>query len=173
MKEPLLLIASNHFITPGLIAPNSMIGIQEIGLEAETRDDSSDYFSSGFSIIDAFNPSSALIPYNRTGGITTAIVTPSSGNHIFSGMSSAFKLDGKLTEESIGQDIAMSMSFGGSEGSRASQMLLIKDSIIKARNYYKSKSQIMRGGYFDFDNYTPRDLDAILRVINQEIPLNY
>ena len=167
----IIVDASNHFITPGLIAPHSMIGIQEIELEAETRDDSSDYFSSGFSIIDAFNPSSALIPHNRTGGITSAIVTPSSGNHIFSGMASAFKLDGKLTEESIGQDVAMTMSFGGNEGSRASQMLLIKDSITKARNYHKSRSQIMRGGYFEFGNYTPRDLEAILRVINREIPL--
>lgn len=163
--------ASNHFITPGLIAPQSMIGIQEIELETETRDDSSHYFSSGFSIIDAFNPSSALIPYNRTGGITTAIVSPSSGNHIFSGMASAFKLDGKLTEEAIGENVAMIMSFGGSEDSRASKMLMLKDSIIKAKNYHKSRSQIMRGGYFDFGNYTPRDLEAILRLIGREIPL--
>ena len=86
-------------------------------------------------------------------------------------MASVFKLDGKLTEESIGQDIAMVMSFGGSEDSRASQMLLIKDGFIKAKNYHKSRSQIMRGGYFDFGYYTPRDLEAILRVVSKEIPL--
>lgn len=165
-ENAIVIDATNHFVTPGLIAPHSMIGLQEIELEAETRDDSTDYFSSGFSIVDAYNPSSALIPHNRTGGITTAIVTPSSGHHVFSGMASVFKLDGKLTEESIGQDIAMVMSFGGSEDSRASQMLLIKDGFIKAKNYHKSRSQIMRGGYFDFGYYTPRDLEAILRVVS-------
>jgi imidazolonepropionase-like amidohydrolase len=170
-ENAIVIDATNHFVTPGLIAPHSMIGLQEIELEAETRDDSTDYFSSGFSIVDAYNPSSALIPHNRTGGITTAIVTPSSGHHIFSGMASVFKLDGKLTEESIGQDIAMVMSFGGSEDSRASQMLLIKDGFIKAKNYHKSRTQIMRGGYFDFGYYTPRDLEAILRVVSKEIPL--
>ena len=50
--------ASNQIITPGLIAPHSQLGLTEISQERETRDDSTEYFSAGFSIVNAFNPSS-------------------------------------------------------------------------------------------------------------------
>ena len=93
--------ATGKFITPGLIAPHTTLGLQEIELEAETRDDSTDHYSAGFSIAKAFNPASSLIPYNRAGGITSAIVTPSSASGIFSGMASAFKINGALMTESI------------------------------------------------------------------------
>ena len=58
--------ASNQIITPGLIAPHSQLGLKEISQERETRDDSTEYFSAGFSIVNAFNPSTTLIPYNRS-----------------------------------------------------------------------------------------------------------
>ena len=65
-----------------------------------------------WSIVNAFNPSSTLIPYNRSGGITSAIVVPSSAKKIFSGMASAFKLDGELGSDNISKDIAMAISIG-------------------------------------------------------------
>ena len=65
-----IIDASNMIVTPGLIAPHSQLGLVEIELERQTRDDSTDYYSAGFSIANAFNPSSTLIPYNRSGGIT-------------------------------------------------------------------------------------------------------
>ena len=104
--------ATGKFITPGLIAPHTTLGLQEIELEAETRDDSTDHYSAGFSIAKSFNPASSLIPYNRAGGITSAIVTPSSASGIFSGMASAFKINGALMTESIIEDIALVMNLG-------------------------------------------------------------
>ena len=89
-----IIDASNKIITPGLIAPHSTLGLIELDSESATRDDSTDHYSAGFSIVDAFNPSSVLIPYNRSGGITSAIVVPSSGAGIYSGMASVFKTDG-------------------------------------------------------------------------------
>ena len=61
---------SGKVITPGLIAPLTQLGIVEIELVPETRDDRSDIYSAGLSIDSAFNPSSTLIPYNLTGGVT-------------------------------------------------------------------------------------------------------
>ena len=85
-----------------LLAPATNLGLIEIELEAETRDDRTDQFSAGFSISSAFNPSSTLIPYNRASGITSAIVFPSSGKgEIFSGLGSAFKTHGGLIQSRL------------------------------------------------------------------------
>ena len=162
---------SNQIITPGLIAPHSQIGLMEIQLERETRDDTTEYFSAGFSIIHAFNPSSTLIPYNRSAGITSAVVLPSSSETIYSGMASVFKLDGELVAGSIAKDIAMAISFGAGADSRASQILMLEDSFKKALRFNESRESILQGGYFDFDDYAIRDLEAILRVLNKEMPL--
>jgi len=163
--------ASNRIITPGLIAPHSQLGLMEIQLERETRDDSTKNFSAGFSIVNAFNPSSTLIPYNRSGGITSAIVIPSSAKTIYSGMASAFKLDGELEGNFISKDIAMAISFGAGSDSRASQILMLEDTFNKALRYDDSRDQYRLLADFDYDDHTVRDLEAILRVLNKEIPL--
>ena len=80
-------------ISPGLIAPLSQLGIIEIELVPETRDDRSDIYSAGLSIDSAFNPSSTLIPYNLNGGITLSLTSPSSSG-LFSGLTSVFSLSG-------------------------------------------------------------------------------
>ena len=68
--------ATGMIITPGLIATDTDIGIVEIGALSVTRDDSSELYKIGFSIFDAFNPNSTLIPWNRSNGITSAIPLP-------------------------------------------------------------------------------------------------
>ena len=167
-----IIDASNKIITPGLIAPHSTLGLIELDSESETRDDSTDHYSAGFSIVDAFNPSSVLIPYNRSGGITSAIVAPSSGAGIYSGMASVFKTDGLLKIEPVAKDIAMIMEFGGSKDSRAADMLMLKDSFNLARRFNTSKSAVLRGGkYSEAGDYNVRDIVAIQRLLKGEIPL--
>ncbi len=170
-KDAKIIDASNMIVTPGLIAPHSQLGLVEIELERQTRDDSTDHYSAGFSISDAFNPSSTLIPYNRSGGITSAVVIPSSARSIFSGMASVFKLDGELVTYSIAKDIAMAVSFGAGSDSRASQILMLEDSFEKVLRFKDSREQYSLLADFDYDDYTIRDLEAILRVLNKEIPL--
>ena len=92
-------------ITAGFISPFTHLGLIEINQIAATRDDSSDLYSAGFSISQAFNPSSTLIPYNLNGGLTSAISAPS-GNRLFSGLGSAFSLSGN-TDSLISRDIAL------------------------------------------------------------------
>ena len=170
-NDAIQIDASNQIVTPGLIAPHSQIGLMEIQAERETRDDSTKYFSAGFSIVNAFNPSSTLIPYNRSGGITSAIVIPSSAKGIYSGLASVFKMDGELDNDVILKDIAMAISFGAGSDSRASQILLLEDAFNKALRFNASKEQYRILADFDYDDHTIRDLEAILRVLNKEIPL--
>ena len=170
-NDAIQIDASNQIVTPGLIAPHSQIGLMEIQLERETRDDSTKYFSAGFSIVNAFNPSSTLIPYNRSGGITSAIVIPSAAKANYSGLASVFKMDGELGSDFILKDIAMAISFGAGSDSRASQILLLEDAFNKALRFNASKEQYRILADFDYDDHTIRDLEAILRVLNKEIPL--
>ena len=170
-NDAIQIDASNQIITPGLIAPHSQIGLMEIQLERETRDDSTKYFSAGFSIVNAFNPSSTLIPYNRSGGITSAIVIPSAAKANYSGLASVFKMDGELDSDVILKDIAMAISFGAGSDSRASQILLLEDAFNKALRFNDSREQYKQLADFDYDDHTIRDLEAIVRVLNKEIPL--
>jgi len=86
-------------------------------------------------------------------------------------MASVFKLDGELAADSIAKDIAMAVRFGAGSDSRASQILMLEDSFDKALRFNDSRELILQGGYFDYDDYTIRDLEAILRVLNKEMPL--
>ena len=55
LKGDVVVDASNKIITPGVIAPDTQIGILEIGAISETRDGDSDIYSMGFSVFDAIN----------------------------------------------------------------------------------------------------------------------
>ena len=64
MQADFVIDASGMIVTPGIIGTDTNIGIVEIGALSVTRDDSSEIYSIGFSIHDAFNPKSTLIPWN-------------------------------------------------------------------------------------------------------------
>ena len=92
-------------IAPGFIAPDTQLGIVEIGALSVTRDDEASVYNIGFSIHDAFNPNSVLIPWNRANGITSAITLPEIPQ-VLSGLGSYFLLDSSL-DVSSEEDIVM------------------------------------------------------------------
>ena len=164
---------SGKTISPGLIAPQTQLGIVEIELIPETRDDRSDIYSAGFSIDSAFNPSSTLIPYNLTGGITLSLTSPSSSG-LFSGLTSAFSLSGSLEESLISSNMAMSANISGGEDSMAAKIQLLEDSLSlssffqpkKCLERYHNNSSLPEGV-----NYSCRDLSALKKVVDKKIPL--
>ena len=161
---------NGKLITSGFISPLSQLGLVEIGLESRTRNDSTDLYSAGFSIASSFNPKSTLIPYNLTGGITLSLSSPSSGG-LFSGLSSAFYLSGKLKNSLLKKDIALIASIRSGEGSKAANFLLLEDFLTYAldRNAEKDLSIIPLS--HEDGNISIRDLRAIKRVVDKEIPL--
>ena len=92
-----IIDAEGKIVTPGFIASDTEIGIVEIGALSVTRDDQSSIYSIGFSIHDAFNPNSTLIPWNRSNGITSAITLPRNTSSPIGGLGSFFSLNGALT----------------------------------------------------------------------------
>jgi len=164
---------SGKVISPGLIAPQTQLGIVEIELIPETRDDRSDIYSAGLSIDSAFNPSSTLIPYNLTGGVTLSLTSPSSSG-LFSGLTSVFSLSGSLEESLVSSNIALSANISGGEDSMAAKILLLEDSLdlsslLLSSNY---RGDLKNDRLVPEDvNYSIRDLMALKKVINKEIPL--
>ena len=124
--------AKGKIITPGFIAPDTQLGILEIGALSVTRDDEASIYNIGFSIHDAFNPNSVLIPWNRANGITSAITLPRNTSSPIGGLGSFFLLDSNL-DISSEADIVMIGRFGGSgSSSRAETLALIDDKIGRA-----------------------------------------
>ena len=164
---------SGKTISPGLIAPQTQLGIVEIELIPETRDDRSDIYSAGLSIDSAFNPSSTLIPYNLTGGITLSLTSPSSSG-LFSGLTSAFSLSGSLEESLISSNLALSANISGGEDSMAAKIQLLEDSL-SLSSFFQPKECLERyhnnSSLPDGVNYSCRDLSALKKVVDKKIPL--
>lgn len=171
--------ASGKILTPGIIATDTEIGIVEIGALSVTRDDSSDFYKIGFSIFDAFNPNSVLIPWNRSNGITSALTLPQNTNSPIGGLGSFFVLDSNL-EISGFSDIVMIGRVGGKgDGSRAETYAIIEDLLEFAsslnQNDIKSDKDISEiigdSSIAESMDLHPRDVKALYKLINNNLPL--
>ena len=179
LKGDLIIDAANSIITPGVIAPDTQIGILEIGALSETRDGDSNMYSMGFSVYDAINPNSTLIPWNRSNGVTSAITIPDFNWDPLSGMASYFLLDGSLRVNGI-PDIALTGEIGAiSSGSRAESLILLKDLLEFASNLSEkdiSSSMKISEAMESFEvaelmELQPRDVIALYNLLNKKLPL--
>ena len=157
-------------VTPGLISPMSNLGIVEINALDVTRDDESDLLSAGFSIFNAFNPHSTVIPWNRSNGVTSAISSPSASSFPIFGLGSFFVLDGSL-EINGSKDIAMFGRLGSSYGSRA-ETLSILESLLEIGRMVKSTpvEEILEMSLADQLELQSQDIMALGKVVNDGLP---
>ena len=157
-------------VTPGLISPMSNLGIVEINALDVTRDDESDLLSAGFSIFNAFNPHSTVIPWNRSNGVTSAISSPSASSFPIFGLGSSFVLDGSL-EINGSKDIAMFGRLGSSYGSRA-ETLSILESLLEIGRMVKSTpvEEILEMSLADQLELQSQDIIALGKVVNDGLP---
>jgi len=93
-----IIHAEGKYVYPGLIAPNTTLGLVEIDAVRATQD----YGETGLVNPDvrgdvAYNPDSEVPPTVRTNGITTAEIAPQGG--YVSGTSSLMNLDGWTRED--------------------------------------------------------------------------
>ena len=171
--------AKGKIITPGFIAPDTQLGIVEIGALSVTKDDEASIYSIGFSVHDAFNPNSVLIPWNRANGITSAITLPRNTSSPIGGLGSFFLLDSNL-DISSEADIAMIGRFGGSgSSSRAETLALIDDMLSFASSLDKKDMSsdasidevIDDSSLASHMDFKLRDVKALYRLINSNLPL--
>jgi len=171
--------AEGKIITPGLIAPDTQLGIVEIGALSVTRDDEASIYNIGFSIHDAFNPNSVLIPWNRANGITSAITLPRNTSSPIGGLGSFFLLDSNL-DISSEADIVMIGRFGGSGSSSRAETLALIDDILSFASSLDKKVMssdasidevIDDSSIASHLDFKPRDVKALYKLINENLPL--
>ena len=171
--------AKGKIITPGFIAPDTQIGIVEIGALSVTRDDESSIYNIGFSIHDAFNPNSVLIPWNRANGITSAITLPRNTSSPIGGLGSFFILNSKL-DISSEADVVMIGRLGGSGSSSRSESLALIDDILSFASSLDKKNMstdasideiIDDSSIASYMDFKPRDVKALYRLFNDDLPI--
>ena len=163
--------AQGKIVTPGFIAPMTLIGIVEINSLDVTRDDEPDFLNMVFSIFRAYNPNSTLIPWNRANGITSAISIPQQTSMPLAGMGSYFILDGNMNI-SGSKDMMMLGRIGASSGSRSEDLDLLENLIslgklAKNRPYEK----VIESPIAVFFELLIQDIEALDKVANEGLPL--
>ena len=179
LRGDLVINGTGKILTPGIISTDTEIGIVEIGALSVTRDDSSNLYQIGFSIYDAFNPNSVLIPWNRSNGITSTLTLPQNTNSPIGGLGSFFVLDSKL-EISGSKDVVMIGRVGGSGSeSRAETFAIIEDLLEFASSIdssdmksYKDIAELIGDSPIaETMELHPRDLKALYKLVNDGLPL--
>jgi imidazolonepropionase-like amidohydrolase len=79
--------ANGKWVTPGIVAGFSRLGLADVDLAADGADDTGNNgpFSAAIDVVPAINPLHQTVGVNRADGVTRAIVAPSAGKSIFAG----------------------------------------------------------------------------------------
>ena len=179
MRGDKVIDATGKILTPGIIATDTDIGIVEIGALSVTRDDSSDLYQIGFSIYDAFNPNSVLIPWNRSNGITSAMTLPQNTDSPIGGLGSFFVLDSNLQVSGIKDNVMIGRVGGSGSKSRSETFAVIEDLLefasslnLKDMESYKDIADLIGDSPIaESMDLHPRDIKALYNLVNDHLPL--
>ncbi|HEY0625967.1 MAG TPA: amidohydrolase family protein [Allosphingosinicella sp.] len=132
--------ATGKWVTPGLIAAFSQVGLTEVDAVAASNDTSADDspFSAAIDVTPAINPRASGVSVSRGGGITRAVVAPSTGKSIFAGQGAVIDLGSDMepiTRARAFQYVVFGES-GADEagGSRAANFVLFRNALREARD---------------------------------------
>ena len=179
MRGDKVIDATGKILTPGIIATDTDIGIVEIGALSVTRDDSSDLYQIGFSIYDAFNPNSVLIPWNRSNGITSVMTLPQNTDSPIGGLGSFFVLDSNIEVNGIKDNVMIGRVGGSGSKSRAETFAIIEDLLefasslnLKDMESYKDIADLIdESPIAETMDLHPRDIKALYNLVNDDLPL--
>lgn len=165
-------------VTPGLFAPFTTIGLEEIGLDAEANDAGPDRASNfplgaALNAADAIRPASSLIPINRAGGVTRAVTAPAPGASLFGGAAAVIDLSGEtnsITRRAVAQVLVLGYSGASRAGdTRMGAWAILRETLDQARRYNSDPEAFLRTG--DATRYRAADLRALAPVLAGEMPL--
>lgn len=165
-------------VTPGLINSYTTIGIVEIEAVDETNDAASgnDQITAAFDVRYGLNPYSTLIPIERDGGVTSAVVAPGARASIIAGMGALIHLSGETADAMIDRSpVAMfgilneraAQRTGGARGTAVLRLReLLEDVKVYAANPAAYESRNRR----DL-SLSRLDLEAMVPVVQGRLPL--
>lgn len=165
---------SNGWVTSGLFASMSSLGMTDIGSAGPGNDVSSETSATNVSehAADSFNPRSIHIDNVRQSGVTHAVIAPrSGGNSIFAGTGAIISLTGEF-DSVINPEAFVKVDMGETGtiragGSRAAAMSQLRAAIEDADGFFSRYADQADGG----DVLSRQDARAFSRAVNGDIPL--
>ncbi|WP_380876410.1 amidohydrolase [Sphingomonas sp. DBB INV C78] len=162
--------AEGKWVTPGLVAGFTRMGIVEVDGVSQTNDSSAGKspFNAALDVAPAVNPRTSAIILNRAEGITRAVVAPESAGSIFAGQGAIIDLGADMNAVQKAKAFQF-VEFGESGaaqagGSRPAAYAAFRNALAEARDYAAGR----RG---DDALLTRLDAAALVPVVNGQMPL--
>lgn len=166
--------ASGKWVTPGIVAGFSRVGLIEVESVESTNDAGArSPFSAAIDVAPAINPLASPVAISRAGGVTRAIVAPVALGGIFAGQGAVIDLGGDMepiTRARAFQFVELGEAGASSAGgSRAASHLLFRAMLREAQDYARAPAAYDGRSK---DNLLLRaDAQALVPVINGTVPL--
>ena len=163
--------ASGKWVTPGVFAGFTRLGLSEVDAVNGTNDKSggNSGFSAAIDIAPAIDPFRSPFAISRSAGVTRAVVAPDAGNSIFAGMGAIADLG--ADSDAVTKARAFQFAEFGEEGasksggSRAGNHLHFRAMLREAQDYAAGR------GTFDDELLKAEDAKALLSVLRGETRL--
>lgn len=145
METDTVIDVAGMWVTPGIFAAVTDIGLADVGGVSESNDTSanSSPFNAALDVATSINPSSQDIAVTRVGGVTRATVAPSPGKSIFAGQGAL--IDTGADPDAVTQARAfqlVTLGEGGARlagGSRVASEVTLRNALREARAFADGK----------------------------------
>lgn len=130
----------NLWVTPGIFAPYSTLGLVEVSGESATNNINSADKEATVSIraADSFNPKSSTIAVTRVGGVTHAAIVPGSWRNLFGGQGMIVSTSGDFNS-TLNASAFVFMNYNGRSdqtgSTKGAAMAFMRSSLDDAANY--------------------------------------
>lgn len=179
-RDARVVDATGRWVLPGFVEAHAHMGVHEEaeGWAGEDTNEMTDPNGARMRALDAINPAEEGFRDALSGGVTTAVVKPGSGNPI-GGQTVALKTWGRIVDEMVVKQPASVKSALGENpkrvygdkdktpSTRLGTAAVIRGALTRAQNYMRAQEQREEG-----KPEPDRDLalEALARVLRREIP---
>lgn len=163
-----IIAARGKWVTPGIVAGYSRIGLAEVDSGVGNVDNSSSNgpYSAAIDVSYSVDPGATPIAVSRAGGVTRAIVSPTHGSTMFNGQGAVIDTGGDpnpITKARAFQHVDLSGGGAGAEGgSRSAMYLRLEDA------FRQAAGRVIPGDRPDDSTFTQADIDALKPLIAGE-----
>ncbi|MFE9242712.1 amidohydrolase [Nocardiopsis sp. NPDC006938] len=172
--------ASGQWVLPGFVEAHGHVGIHEetIGWAGDDTNEMTDPNAARMRAIDAINPADQGFADALSGGVTSSVIKPGSGNPI-GGRTVALKMWGRSVEDRLLKEPASVKSALGENpkrvygkkdtlpSTRQGVAAVIRDAFTKAEDYRAKRDHAAREEMpFDRDN----TLETLVQVLDGDVP---
>lgn len=167
--------AGGRWVTPGLFAGFSRVGIVEVDGVSETDDSAAagSPFNAAIDVAPAVNPKTSAVVLNRAEGITRAVVAPEARGSIFAGQGAVIDLGADM--DAVTRPRAFQFMVYGEEGgrraggSRPAAIAMLRNILFEVRDYARAPAGFADRGKDAL--LTRADAQALVPVVTGQVPL--